>query len=184
MLQLNFQPFPQISTNRLLLREISKTDAADFFALRSNRDIMQYIDRPLARTMQDALNLIDIITTALKNNDGITWGVSLKTSPQLIGTIGFWRIIKEHYRAEIGYLLSDAFHRQGIMQEAISAVLDYGFNELRLHSVEANVNPANTASIMLLEKNNFILEAHFKESYYYNGKFLNTLIYSLLTPNK
>jgi ribosomal-protein-alanine N-acetyltransferase len=121
------------------LREISKTDATDLFALRSNKDLMRHIDRPLAETMQDALNLIEIIITSLKNNDGITWGIALKNNLQLIGTIGFWRIIKEHHRAEIGYLLSDAFQRQGLMQEAITAVINYGFNVLQLHSIEANV---------------------------------------------
>jgi len=184
MLQLNFQPFPQIPTDRLLLREISKTDAADLFALRSNKDLMRHIDRPLAQTMQDALNLIEIIITALKNNEGITWGITLKNNPQLIGTIGFWRIIKEHYRAEIGYLLMDSLQRKGIMQEAITVVVNYGFNFMQLHSIEANVNPGNTASIMLLEKNKFIREAYFRENYYYNGKFVDSLVYSLLTPNK
>ena len=135
MLQAKFQPFPQIATERLLLREITKADAADLFALRSNNDLMRYIDRPLAQTMQDALNLIEIIITALKNNDGITWAITLKNDPQLIGTIAPWRIIKEHYRAEIGYLLSDAFQRQGIMQEAITAVINYGFNIMQLHSI-------------------------------------------------
>ena len=92
--------------------------------------------------------------------------------------------MKEHYRAEIGYLLSDAFQRRGIMQEAITAAINYGFNVMRLHSIEANVNPGNTASIMLLEKNKFMREAYFRENFYYNGKFMDSLVYSLLTSNK
>ncbi|MEO8712220.1 MAG: GNAT family protein [Parafilimonas sp.] len=183
MLTLNFIPFPQLTTNRLLLREISKDDAADLFLLRSNKNLMQYIDRPIAKTETDALDLIKIIITALKNTDGITWAVTQKDNPKLIGTIGFWRIQKEHYRAEIGYMISDAFQRQGIMQEAISAVLDYGFKVMYLHSVEANVNPGNEASVKILEKNNFIREAYFKENYYYNGKFLDSYVYSLQTKN-
>ncbi len=68
------------------------------------------------------------------------------------------------------------------MQEAILTILDYGFKIMKLHSVEANVNPNNAASIKLLERNNFIREAYHKENYYYNGKFLDSAIYSLLTP--
>ena len=183
MLQLNFRPFPLISTNRLLLRKISKDDADEIFKLRSSKNIMQYIDRPLAKNIEDAMSLIELIMTALKNNDAVTWAITVKDHPQLIGTIGFWRIQKEHYRAEIGYLLSDAFQRQGIMQEAVTAVINYGFNVMQLHSVEANVNPGNTASIKLLEKNKFVREAHFKENYYYNGKFLDSFVYSLLAKN-
>lgn len=180
MLQLNFKPFPELTTNRLLLRRISADDADEFFKLRSNKKIMQFIDRPLAETKQDALKLIEIITNGVLNNEAITWAISLKYDSALIGTIGFWRILKEHYRAEIGYLLAEAFQGKGIMQEAINAALSYGFKTMQLHSVEANVNPSNAASIKLLEKNGFMREAFFKENYYYNGKFLDSYVYSLL----
>jgi len=70
------------------------------------------------------------------------------------------------------------------MQEAFSEVVNYGFKVMKLHSIEANVNPANEASIKLLEKNNFIREAYYEENYYYNGKFLDTAIYSLLTTEQ
>jgi ribosomal-protein-alanine N-acetyltransferase len=52
---------------------------------------------------------------------------------------------------------------------------------MKLHSIEAHVNPNNIASIKLLEKNGFIREAYFKEDYFYDGKFLDTAVYSLLT---
>ncbi|MGE5859464.1 MAG: GNAT family N-acetyltransferase, partial [Ignavibacteria bacterium] len=58
--------------------------------------------------------------------------------------------------------------------------LNYGFKVMNLHSIEANVNPDNKASIRLLERNNFTREAYFKENYFYNGKFLDSAIYSLL----
>lgn len=180
MLQLNFNPFPELQTERLVLREISADDVAQIFQLRSNKNLMHFIQRPIAKTEQDALKLIEIITTSLKNNEAITWAVTLKNKPALIGTVGFWRVEKEHYRAEIGYMLSDAFHRQGLMQEAIIEVLRYGFNAMHLHSVEANVNPANVASSKLLEKIGFVLEANFKENYYYDGNFFDSYIYSLL----
>jgi ribosomal-protein-alanine N-acetyltransferase len=183
MLQVNFHPFPQIITNRLLLREISRTDVTEMFNLRSSENIMQFIDRPRAITKEDALCFIDVIKTALAKDEGITWAITFKNNPKLIGTIGFWRMQKENYRAEIGYMLHDLFHRQGIMQEAIAAVLRYGFDVLKLHSIEANLNPANIASAKLLEKNNFVLEAHFKENYYFNGRFLDSLVYSLLSKN-
>ncbi len=70
------------------------------------------------------------------------------------------------------------------MQEALNVVLDYGFNIMRLHSVEADVNPMNIASIKILEKNNFVREAHFRENYYYSGKFLDSYVYSLLSTDR
>ena len=87
---------------------------------------------------------------------------------------------KEHYRSEIGYALNPLFQGKGIMQEAMQAIIQYGFEIMKLHSVEANVNPANEASMRLLEKNGFVKEAYFRENYYFDGKFLDSVIYSLL----
>jgi [ribosomal protein S5]-alanine N-acetyltransferase len=183
VLNLNFNPFPVIHTKRLTLRSFNKNDANDLFKLRSDKNVMQFIDRPMAATVKDAAEHINKIQEFLKNNLGITWAICIDNNKKLIGTIGLWRIIHEHYRAEIGYMLHTDFHAKGIMHEAMKPVLDYGFNVMNLHSVEANVNPDNNASIKLLKKNGFIREAYFKENYFYNGKFLDTMIYSLLVQN-
>ena len=182
MLHTNFEPFPELYTERLALRRITKDDADDLFLIRSDSTAMQYIDRPLAETTDDVLKLIKVIEDRLIANDGITWGVWLKGAPELIGTIGLWRIIKEDHRAEIGYLLHPRWQRQGIMHEALVKVLDYGFSVMKVHSVEANVSPVNEASIRLLDKNGFVREAYFKENYCYKGEFKDTFVYSLLTP--
>lgn len=183
MLTLNFIPFPEISTQRLLLRAISPNDANEIIAIRSNKGTMKYIDRPLTVSTEDALQLIKKITDGTVANEAITWAITLQNNTSLlIGTIGFWKVDKEHRRAEIGYLLHSDHHQKGIMQEAIFAVLDFGFTNMQLHSVEANINPANEASKKLLIKNKFIQEAYFKENFFYNGKFLDSVIYSLLTP--
>ena len=182
MLTVNFTPFPTLYTERLTLRRFTKNDASDLFRLRSDKNVMQFIDRPHARSMKDALDLIQKINDSLISNEGITWAITLKNYSTLVGTIGFWRIVKEHYRAEIGYLLDPELQGTGLMHEAVQPVLDYGFKMMKLHSVEANVNPANVASIKMLERNHFVREAHFKENYYYNGKFLDSVIYSLLAP--
>ena len=91
---------------------------------------------------------------------------------------------KENFRAEIGYALLPDYYKKGIADEALKAVIDYGFNTMNLHSIEANLNPDNIASAELLEKNNFEKEAYFKENYYFEGKFIDSLIYSLLTHKK
>ena len=182
MLTLNFNPFPEISTQRLLLRAISPDDVNEIIDIRSNKETMKYIDRPLTVSIEDGLLLIKKITDHTAANEAITWAITLQNNNSLIGTIGFWKIDKEHHRAEIGYLLHSDHHQKGIMQEAISAVLDFGFATMQLHSVEANINPANEASKKLLKKNKFIQEAYFKENFFYNGKFLDSAIYSLLAP--
>lgn len=181
MLSPSFTPFPGITTARLELKQITTGDAQALFRLRSDENLMRYIDRPRAANVNDALDLIQKIATDLEKTDGITWGIFAKQDPaSLIGTIGFWRIEKHNYRAEIGYMLDSAHHRQGLMQEAIGAVLDYGFSDLQLHSVQANVNPGNAASARMLEKNGFVKEGYFRENFFFDGRFLDSMIYSLL----
>ncbi|HEX7904803.1 MAG TPA: GNAT family protein [Chitinophagaceae bacterium] len=182
MLDPNFTPFPLLNTERLLLRPIVTEDVNELFFLRSNKEVMKFLDRPFMQYSEEALQLIQKITTDITNNDGITWGITLKNESSLIGTIGFWHITKEHHRAEIGYMLHPAQQGKGMMQEAITTVIDYGFAVMKLHSIEANVNPGNTNSIRLLERNQFIREAYHRENYYFDGKFLDSAIYSLLTP--
>ncbi|MGH2644608.1 MAG: GNAT family N-acetyltransferase, partial [Chitinophagaceae bacterium] len=111
-------------------------------------------------------------------------GITLQEDSKLTGTICFWHIQSENFRAEIGYILHPDHQHKGIMQEAIKAVLDYGFNTIKLHSVEANVNPANAPSIKLLEKNSFVKEGYFRENYFFNNQFLDSAIYSLLVPKQ
>jgi len=180
MLALQFQPFPLLSTERLLLRRLTQNDGNEIFLLRSDKEVMKYIDRPLAASLEDANQYLQKIEDLILADEAITWGITLNENDTVIGTMGFWRIEKEHYRAEIGYLLRPSLQGKGIMQDAISAALNYGFKTMKLHSVVANVNPENTASIKLLERNNFIREGYFRENYFYNGKFLDSALYSLL----
>lgn len=181
MLQPNFSPFPEIKTERLFLRKMTKKDAAEILCLRSDENVMEYIDRERMKSITDAEIFIDRITASLESNTGIMWGITLKETPgTIIGNIGYWRLIKENYRAEIGYMLNPLFWKKGIMKEALLAVMVFGFNQMNLHSIEANINPGNEASAALLESTKFIKEAYFKEDFLFNGTFRDTIIYSRL----
>ena len=181
MLQPDFTIFPEINTERLYLRSLTKADGPEILKLRSDEQVMQFIDKERAKTIEDAELFINRASLALNTNDGITWAIALKAEPgTLIGTIGLWRIIKEHYRAEIGYMLNPAYWRKGIMLEALLTVVGFGFTEIKLHSIEAHINPDNDGSAAILNKAGFVKEAHFKEDFYFNGSFRDTAIYSRL----
>ena len=181
MLDPDFSTFPEIKTGRLLLRKMTIDDADEILNLRSSEVVMKYIDRERAKSIKDAEVFIDRISASIESNIGIMWGITIKENPtKLIGNIGYWRLIKENYRAEVGYMLSPFFWNKGIMKEALLEVIDFGFNNMNLHSIEANINPCNAASAALLESTGFIREAYFKEDYFFNGTFLDTVIYSRL----
>ena len=181
MLRLNFDPFPELKTKRLLLRRMRTDDAIALFFLRSDPTVMEFIDKEPMTTVQEAIDFINKIDRDIEANEAIQWGICIKENPEkLIGTICFWHIRKEHCRAEIGYALHPDFWRRGLMKEAIRKVIDYGFSNLKLHSIDANINPGNKGSAAILESTGFIKEAYFKEDFYFKGKFLDTVIYSKL----
>lgn len=184
MLQLNFTPFPELTTERLVLKRIQKSDAADIFEFRSDPGIMRFIPRPLAKTIADAEKVVDLIDEGINNLAGINWGVFEKDKNKLIGIIGYVRMNKDNFRAEVGYVLHRDFHSKGYMYEALAEVIDYGFNTMKLNSIEAIINPDNKPSVKLIEKMEFVKEGHIKEFTFHNDKFSDALIYSRLTPNK
>ncbi|WP_343704364.1 GNAT family protein [Chitinophaga sp.] len=181
MLTVQFTPFPELRTPRLLLRQMQPSDAPQLLALRSNPAVMQYIPRPLAQTEADVLALITQFNTMAANNEGVHWALTVQGQQTLIGTIGFFNIRQEHFRAETGYILAPAHQGKGLMKEALQAVADYGFNTMGLHSIEAVIDPGNTASAMLLEKCGFVKEAHFREAEFLMGRFWDSVVYSRLT---
>lgn len=184
MLQLKFDVFPILETERLLLRELTKEDAHDLFLLRSDPEVLRYVDREPLQTIEEAEGLIQRIQTSFANADGISWAVCLKETNEFIGLVGLWRIIKEHFRAEIGYTLMPQYWNKGYVTEALNAVIPYGFKQMKLHSIEANISPENAASIRTAEKLGFVKEAHFKENYYFRGQFLDSLTYSLINKEQ
>ncbi|MBZ4034874.1 GNAT family N-acetyltransferase [Flavobacterium sp. 17A] len=180
MLEFNFSPFPILETERLLLDSISEQDVNEVFQLRSNPETMKYIPRPLVKDNEGALEHIRMILDKITTNEGINWAIRFKSSSKLLGIIGFYRLQPENYRAEIGYMILPEFHGKGIVPEAVNRLIKYGFKDLKLHSIEAVIAPENYASERVLQKCGFTKEAHFKESEFYEGKFLDKVIYSLL----
>lgn len=182
MLTLNFEPFPVLTTERLVLRKLRDGDAEEVLYLRSHKDLMHFVPRPLLKDREDAKTFIHGNLELLFRQEAVNWAITTKEADKVIGILGLFNFKKEHLRCEVGYILHDGWHGKGIMNEALAAVVHYGFSVLQLHSVEALIDPANIASAKVAEKNNFTKEAHFKENVFYNGRFMDTCVYSLLTP--
>lgn len=175
-----FDEFPVLKTERLLLREITDRDAEEIYNIRSSEEVMKYYGHHPYKNISEAEEMIDIVKNGFINGEGIRWGITFQDTGKLIGTGGVWRILKEHLRGEIGYELSLDHWRKGIMYEALTAVTDFAFTKMNLHSLEANLDPDNTGSVKLLEKLGFKKEGHTKDSYLFDGKFTDTGIYSLI----
>ncbi|MDT0293791.1 GNAT family N-acetyltransferase [Mesonia ostreae] len=166
---MNFKSFPEITSERLLLRKIKASDAETILFLRSYEAINKFIKRPESKkikTIADAKKMIENLEQSFDKHQSIAWGISLKDEPQLIGTIGIRNFSKNPKTAEVGYDLDTKFHRKGIMNEALQVLIPFAFNELKLEKIEAFTHFDNAASIQLLQKNEFQLNKKRKDSGY------------------
>ena len=184
MLEINFDNFPNLQSNRLKFRKITTEDITELVMLRGNVNTMLYVPRPLCLTTQNAIDLVAIFDSTIKSNQGINWGVTTTQNDKIIGIVSFHKIDKPNFRAEIGYMILPEFQNIGLVSEAVATLLEFGFSTLNFHSVEAIIDPRNLASQKVLLKNKFVKEAHFKQNFFYEQKFLDTVIYSILNPKK
>lgn len=176
----SFLPFKNLESERLLLRQMSPDDFNEVFEIRSNPVLMKYIPRPMLKKKEEALELISTINNKIIENEGINWAITLKPNNKLLGYIGHYKIKWDHFRSEIGYMILPEAQGKGIVSEAIAMIVQYGFHEMGMHSIEAIIDPENTASAKVLEKNGFKKEAHFREDCFFEGKFYDSVIYSIL----
>lgn len=175
----DFRSLPVLETERLRLHPLAPADTPALLRLRSHPEVMRYMDREPLQNLSEASAWVEAALVAMQNGTGINWRMEIKNGEPFIGTVAIWRIIPEHFRGEIGYTMFAEHWGKGYMTEALSALTGYAFQTLRLHSLEANINPNNAASERLLLRLGFEKEAHFKENFFFRGEFLDSVIYSL-----
>lgn len=148
----------RIETGRLILKEIDESHIEDILKIRSNEVVNRFVKRIPPKTNYDALDFILTIKKRVQNNETFYFGITYKNQQNLLGTICLYRFSEDRTEAEVGYELLPDYHRKGIMSEALSAVLNFGFNELNLQEILAFTNKFNENSKGLLLKHDFVLQ--------------------------
>ena len=172
-------PFPLLTTDRLILRKLEMDDAGELLKLRSDESVNKYLERPKSTTINEVIEFINKIETGISKNESFYWAISLKNESKLIGTICLWNLDKENSRAEVGYELLPAYQGKGLMQEALSKIIEYAFQTLGFKTITAYPDSANERSVRILEKNNFRRDKTLEDEYYREGGSVNEVIYSL-----
>lgn len=183
MAPIKFDPFPGLHTGNLILRRMTEADGPEIYFLRADSRVMQYLDREPAASVEEAIQHIQRINKAIDDNESILWGIAFRDQPaKLIGTICLWQFEVDNRRADIGYALHPGYWGKGIMKSVILSVLEYGFQQLDLHTIAAKVSPGNIASCRVLESTGFTREGHLRENLLFRGKFLDTVLYAKINP--
>jgi [ribosomal protein S5]-alanine N-acetyltransferase len=172
--------FPRMETDRLVLRQVTKEDAEDMLMYLSDQDVMKHYGMEPFKSLDDVLDEIFWYHSIFEKNTGIRWGITLKGQNKVIGSCGFLNIAPQHYRSEIGFELSKDFWGQGIASEALDLVIKYGFEQLKLHRIQALIEPLNFSSQKLVERKGFIKEGLLRNYEFTCGKFDDLFMYSIL----
>lgn len=153
-------------TDRLILRTLTEFDSFEVLGIRSHPVINQFLHRDSPKNTFEALDFILNIQRKSANGEIFFLGIALQNKPELIGTICLWNFSGDRKTAELGYELLPEYHGKGIMSEAVTFILNYGFEDLNVSKIEAFTNKNNLNSIQLLQKFNFTLNVNRKDEKY------------------
>lgn len=169
-----------IETERLFLRGYSPQDMTTLFDHYSKEEIQKRLGhRSEEEFEKEAYKQKN--GYASYNRSFLLFLLEEKTSQTIFGRCGLHNWFAEHRRAEIGYHITiEDYKRKGFMTEAVNAVIDYGFTELKLHRIEALVGSTNIPSLKIMEQHHFVREGLLRQHYYNNGSYEDSVVFSKL----
>jgi ribosomal-protein-alanine N-acetyltransferase len=178
-----FRKFPEIRTRRLILRQPTMKDAEWYFEHFSRPEMVWGGGEPGPKDMNAAReelrkHMVDLYRERL----GFRWLVTLKRDGRPIGSLGFYKWAPHaSYQAEMGYDLAKEYWGEGIMSEAMKAVIDFGFERMELNRIEVFIMPRNKRSIKLVRNLGFKREGLLRQRYYDEfGHFTDDVLFSML----
>ena len=173
--------YPKLETARLVLRALYMEDA-DFIFKEWSDPVVTYFmrDEEPLKSKEQAEEFLRPFQTPGNIPNSKWWGIELKTDGHLIGTCGYFRWDQQHHRAEVGYDLCPDVWGQGLMPEALRALIRYGFEEMDLNRIVAMTHAENQRSQRVLMKLGFQMEGLLREYFCRDGTYNDQLQYSLL----
>jgi [ribosomal protein S5]-alanine N-acetyltransferase len=171
---------PTLLGTRVRLRWLEPADIGALYDVFSDPEVMRYWSDPPLTCEDDARALLANIERAFMDRSMFQWGVARIADDRVLGTCTLLHVNVTNRRAELGYALGRAHWGQGLMSEALTALLDFAFDGLMLHRLEADTDPRNLPSLRLLERLGFQHEGRLRERWHVGGETQDTAFYGLL----
>ena len=170
-----FSQMPTLKTERLSLRPMHIIDAEDMYDYAKRADVTEYLLWSPHTSISYTKDYLRYIQDRYSLGDFYDWAVVDKESGRgegrMIGTCGFTSFNCPHDSAEIGYVLNPDYQGRGLATEAVRRVLEFGFDELGLHRIEARFIQGNTASLRLMGRVGMTFEGYARESMRIKGRY-------------
>jgi ribosomal-protein-alanine N-acetyltransferase len=149
-----------MDTERLLLRKVASADAKSLWGIWSDPAVTKFMNISSFTHEEQALEMIDLLNHLANEHRAIRYSIIKKIGNCIIGSCGFNNIDFDKATAEIGYDLAKTHWGKGYATEAIIALIHVAFTHLEITTIVAKVDAANSNSIKVLQKLNFILQGY------------------------
>lgn len=179
-----FSDLPVLTTPRLILRPMRMRDAKDIYAFSSDPEVARHVLWDAHTSLSESRAYLRFIRRQYRLGLPSSWGIVLKETGRVIGTIGLMMYNEEHRQAEVGYSLSRDWWHQGLATEALSAVMTCCFDRLHLHRIEAMHDVANPASGAVMRKCGMVQEGILRGKVYNKGAFVDVALWAAVQPTK
>jgi len=177
-----FESMPEFETERLVVRQVrTDSDLEALFGLFADPEVAEYTDTGPFQSFDEASEVMDWIEDIFSRRQGMRWAIAIKgDTDTLIGTAGYNQWHQWNNSAEIGYDLAQAYWGKGLIVEALTPILGFGFTQMTLNRVEADVTVGNERSARVLDKLGFHREGLLRQRGFWKGAYHDVWLYSLL----
>ena len=174
---------PILETEHFYLRKINTDDIPVIFEYGSNPNVSKQVSWETHQTVADTRAFVDMIVEGYEQGTKALWGMELKSTGKLVGTIDFVTIQERHRKAEIGYVLSEDCWGKGYMTEAARRIISFGFEELQLERIQARCFVENEGSARVMEKVGMSFEGTMRNAMFAKGKFHDLKMFAIVSED-
>ena len=175
-----FSKMPILHTDRLILRPMCTGDAYDMYEYASREDLTEYLLWSPHQSVSYTRDYLAYIESRYASGDFYDWAVTLADSGKMIGTVGFTKLDTTHNSGEIGYVINPEYHHLGLGYEAAKRVVEFGFERLELHRIEARFMQGNDASLHVMQKLGMTFEGYHRDYMLVKGTYRTIGICAML----
>lgn len=175
-----FARLPYLYTNRLTLRPARMSDAPDMYEYSRDPEVARHVLWDAHRSIHQTRAYLRYLQRQYRNGEPSSFVIVHNQTGKVIGTIGYMWVQQDNRAGEVGYSLSRAYWNQGLMSEALRAIIDFGFSQLHLNRIEAQHESDNPASGRVMMHAGMRHEGHLRQRLYNKGRYVDVELYAIL----
>lgn len=172
-----------IRAKRLTIRPMTMRDVHDIYAYSRDEIVAKHVLWSAHASLGETRGYVRSMIRRYRSCDPSSFAIEYNENHAVIGTIGFMSYKREHNSVEVGYSLAREYWNRGIMTEAVEAMINYGFEKLKLNRIEAQHEVDNPASGAVMRNAGMLYEGRLRQRLWNKGKFVDVELYAILSTD-